>query len=252
MAQIPLTWGGTDADGQPLRWDTPGLRWDGFVPQPKPKHMPQLRVLLGFANAPDHSLDELASAVSQKLYGNALYDAPPTLVPPVTKAALDAAQSNFSDAVAAAAMGGPEDTADKNNKREIVIELLRKLAAWVQPRHLNDLANLLSSGFDAASTNRASAALDAPAITNIRNGNSGQLVLKVVPISNAKCYEVRCFHLSPEGTPGVPQSAGLFTDSRNMKVGSLTPGQNYQFQVRAIGGSTGVSDWSNPVSHMSL
>ncbi len=252
MAQIPITWDGTDANGQPLRWDTPGLRWNGFVPQPTPKRMSQLRVLLGFANAPDHSLDELASAVSQKLYGNALYDAPPTLVPPVTQAALDTAQTNFSEAVATAALGGPEDTADKNNKREILIGLLRQLAAHVQPHHGNDLANLLSSGFDAASTNRAATALTTPAILDIRNGTTGQLILKVAPIANAKCYEARCFHLSPEGTPGVPQSAGLYTDSRGMKVGGLTPGQNYQFQVRAIGGSTGSSDWSNPVSHRSL
>jgi hypothetical protein len=30
----------------------------------------------------------------------------------------------------------------------------------------------------------------------------------------------------------------------------LTPGQNYSVQARAIGGSTGHSDWSDPVSHM--
>lgn len=34
-----------------------------------------------------------------------------------------------------------------------------------------------------------------------------------------------------------------------MAINGLTPGENYQFQVRAIGGSTGYSD---PVSHMSL
>ena len=28
--------------------------------------------------------------------------------------------------------------------------------------------------------------------------------------------------------------------------------ENYTFQVRAIGGSSGYSDWSDPVSHMSM
>jgi len=37
-----------------------------------------------------------------------------------------------------------------------------------------------------------------------------------------------------------------------MPVGRLIPGGNYQFQVRAVGGSTGYSDWSDPVSHRCL
>jgi chitodextrinase len=51
--------------------------------------------------------------------------------------------------------------------------------------------------------------------------------------------------------PGAWQSAGLFTHSRSMTVAGLVPGTTYSFQVRAIGGSTGYSDWSNPVSRMS-
>jgi chitodextrinase len=35
-----------------------------------------------------------------------------------------------------------------------------------------------------------------------------------------------------------------------MSVNGLTPGTTYVFQVRAVGGSTGYSDWSNPVSRM--
>ncbi len=38
----------------------------------------------------------------------------------------------------------------------------------------------------------------------------------------------------------------------HMPVSGLTPGGMYLFQVRAVGGSTGYSDWSDPVSHMSL
>ena len=53
MPEIPLTWDGTDANGQPLRWDTPGLTWDGFLPQLEPaKPMPIIHVNLGFATDP--------------------------------------------------------------------------------------------------------------------------------------------------------------------------------------------------------
>ncbi len=37
-----------------------------------------------------------------------------------------------------------------------------------------------------------------------------------------------------------------------MAVSGLTPGGNYQFEARAIGGSTGQSYWSDAVSHTSM
>ena len=245
MAPSPVTWNGTDAQGNPLLWDS-GLTWDGFLPQPA-KRMPHLRVLLGFSGAPDHTLEETASAVLQKLYGNALYPSPP-----VTQAALQAALTAFSAAIAAAAQGGPTQTADKTSKRDLLIGLLRQLAAYVQDKCGNDLGNLLSSGFDAVSTTRTSTQLVAPTITDILNGMTGQLIVRVGTIANAKTYEVRYALIAPGGTPGPWQGGGLFTSSRSMPVGGLTPGGNYSFQVRAIGGSTGYSDWSDPVSHMSL
>lgn len=246
MAQIPITWDGTDAQGQPLRWDTPGLTWDGFLPQSSTR-MPQLRVLLGFASASDHSLEETAQSVLDNLYGNPLYPDPP-----VTEAALQAALSAFSAAIAAASTGGPQETADKNNKRDVLVGLLRQLAAHVQSKHNNNLADLLSSGFEAVSTNNASSPLEKPSIKDIINGNSGQLIVRVNRLKNARAYEVRYALLSPEGTPGPFVDGLLFTSSRAMPVNGLIPGGNYQFQVRAIGGSTGYSDWSDPVSHRSL
>ena len=40
-------------------------------------------------------------------------------------------------------------------------------------------------------------------------------------------------------------------DTRHGRDG-LIPGGTYNFRVRAVGGSTGYSEWSNPVGHMSL
>ncbi len=209
--------------------------------------MPQLRVLLGFAAAADHALEETAQAVLEHLYGNATY---PT--PPVLEAALQAALAAFSVAIAAAKMGGPAETADKNNKRDALIDLLRKLAGYVQLNHDNDLAKLLASGFEAVSTNKASVPLTAPTIKDILNGMTGQLLVRVGPIANAKGYEVRYALIGAGGAPGPWVDGGLFTSSRGMPVNGLNPGDNYQFQVRAVGGSTGYSDWSDAVSHRSL
>lgn len=86
----------------------------------------------------------------------------------------------------------------------------------------------------------------------IRIGMSGQLVLTVTPIKNTKANEFRYALAAPGQSQGPWQKGGLFTNSRNMPVKGLTPGQNYTFQARAIGGSTGHSDWSMPVGHMSM
>ena len=106
MAQIPLTWDGADSQGNALLWDSPNLTWNGFLPQ-STNRMPQLRVLLGFAGASDHSIEETAQSVLDYLYGNPAYPNPP-----VVEADLQAALSNFSVAIAAAATGGPQEKAD--------------------------------------------------------------------------------------------------------------------------------------------
>ena len=70
-------------------------------------------------------------------------------------------------------------------------------------------------------------------------------MLKVQSVDNAHSYEVR---YSVNGA--APQSGGVFTQARRILVAGLTPGTAYTLQVRAIGGSTGSSPWSEPVSHM--
>jgi hypothetical protein len=51
---------------------------------------------------------------------------------------------------------------------------------------------------------------------------------------------------------GNYQPAGVFTQARRMVLTNLIPGTTYTIQVRAVGGSTGHSDWSDPVSHMAM
>ncbi len=250
----PVTWNGTDAQGQPLRWDS-GLKWNGTVPDPPPDPSPPpkkmntriLHVALAFADGPDHAVEETATAVMDKLYGNTHY---PT--PPVTSVDLEAARDAFTSAVGAATNGGKEDTAHRDNTRADLVALLRVLAAFVEQKHGNDMEVLLGSGFDAISTNRASRPLDKPAIKKIKNGISTQLIVVGVSPKNSRALRLRYALLSETGTPGPWIDAGLFTDSRNMAVSPLIPGRSYIFQLCAIGGSTGCSDWSDPSSHMSL
>jgi hypothetical protein len=215
--------------------------------------MPQLRVLLGFTNSPDHAVVERTDAVLAGLYVSDLWNPlPAPLVFPVTQVELTAAGAAFSQAMADAEMGGPPDTAAKNNKRDALVALLRKLTSFVGDHHGNDLAKLLASGFEAVSTNHASVALAKPDIRDLVHGNTGQINVKVGPVANAKNYEVQYALIGPGGTPGPWVSAGLFGNSQSMQVSGLTPGAEYTFRVRAIGGSTGQSDWSDTRSHRSM
>ncbi len=213
--------------------------------------MAQLRVLLGFATAPDHTLEETTLAVLDSTKG--LYAHPEIYAtPPVAKADLAAAQKAFTDAIGALAQGGTQSTAAKDQARAALVTPLRQLALYVQQviqdNAAYDLAELLLSGFDAVSTNRAQTPLATPAITKIDNTGEGSLTLRVKPSPNARMYEVQ---KKADGEADY-SAAGMFASTRGMEVTGLTPGTRYTFRVRAMGGSTGQSDWSDPVSHRSL
>jgi len=167
--------------------------------------------------------------------------------PAVTIAALTATGTAFSDAVAAAVQGGKQLTAAKNAAREALLALLRQQAAYVQSMGNNDLTTLLSSGFQVIGNSSAPAPLDKPSVVAIENPASAQLLVRLTPIDNARAYEVRMSY-GPNGW----QAAGVFTQARRVILENLTPGTSYTVQARAVGGSTGYSDWSDPVSHMAL
>ena len=206
------------------------------------KIMSTIHVSLAFTQLPDAELDEFAAGVITNLTGNASF---PT--PAISLAALGTARTNFVNAMAAMAQGGTAATAAKNAARETLVGLLRQVALYVQGAADNDLTVLLSSGFAAASTNRTPSPLETPSIVKILNEASTQLVLRVTPITNAKAYETRY-----STTPGQWQSGGISTQARRIVIEGLTPGTTYTFSVRAVGGSTGFSDWSDPVSHMCM
>ena len=200
------------------------------------------KVSLSFAELSDTQLDNFAQGVIDALTGNATY---PT--PPVTLANLKAAVDDFTAKMAAAQTGGVSETAAKNNSRDILVGMLRKVATYVQLMCNDDPALLLTSGFQMQSTSRASTPLEKPQGLSLKNGGAGQLVARVDPVKNANMYEGRSKAVNGDWLPSV------FTgDSRRITFSGLSPGTNYTIEVRALGGSTGQSDWSDPSSHMAM
>ncbi len=172
--------------------------------------------------------------------------------PPIEGATVQAQLDQLVAAIADLPHGGATATAAKNNKREALVASLRDLANFVESKSRDDLEVLLSSGFTPLAVSRSQAPLPKPSITGVDNGHTTQLVVRVRALPNAKSYEVRFAAIGAGGVQGAWQPGGIFTSSRSMRVTGLVPGTNYVFQVRAIGGSTGVSDWSDPLSHMSM
>ena len=197
---------------------------------------------MGFAELPDTHLLAFAFNTTRQLTGNPAY---PTL--PVPLATLEALASAFQVTLAAAALGGMLQTAEKNEARAALLAAWRQTAAYVQTVAGADLAMLLSSGFVNVSTNRAQQPLTQPAIVVIKNQVSTELLVRLTPVANARSYELRVCT-----DPGAWQPAGLSTQARRIVLRELIPGTVYTVQARAVGGSTGYSDWSDPVSHRAM
>ena len=107
-----------------------------------------------------------------------------------------------------------------------------------------DLITLAGFG-SRASGHIAQSQLATPSIIAILNYMTTQLQLRVSPVPNAASYEVQYRIVG-----GVWISATPSSQARSIIVTGLTAGVLYEFRVRAIGGSTGCSDWSDTVSHM--
>jgi hypothetical protein len=200
----------------------------------------QFKVSYSFVSLPDTTIADFTDTIINALTGNAGF---PT--PTVPLATLATQKTDFLTKLAATAQGGTLATSAKNDAWGVLTGSLRQLAAYVQSLAGNDLTLLLSSGFQPVSTNRAQSPLDKPVVLRLDNGMTGQLIARLQPVTNARAYEGQI----KNGGNWLP--AGIFTQARRIELDGLTPGSTYTVQFRAIGGSTGQSDWSDPMSHIS-
>jgi hypothetical protein len=200
-----------------------------------------LRVSRDFMKAPANDLANTTDDVVDGLTGNPAFPTPPMLA-----ADLTALNTALRAAITAADAGGPQQTAAKSKAYAAVTDALRKDANYVEIQSDNDLETLLSSGYDVVSTNRAQAPLDQPLIMEISNLGTTQLLVRLQTVLNAKSYQAQ---LSTTAN-GPWQEEGIYTQARRIVLMSLTPGTIYFVRVRAIGGSTGYSEWSVPATLM--
>ena len=204
--------------------------------------MTTYRSSLAFTRLSDSPLNSFAENTVVKLTGNAGL---PTPTAPLT--AVTGAQQAFNLAITTAKNGGKQATAAKNARREELIALLRQNAAYVQSIAGEDLELLLTSGYEASSNSRNRIMLPPPVVELVDNPQSTKLGLRLSAVPTARAYEVRIKQGATEW-----QQVGIYTYSRPIIIENLTPGTIYTMQARAVGGTTGYSDWSDPVSHMAM
>jgi hypothetical protein len=203
--------------------------------------MQNIKVALGFTRLSDGDLSGFTSNVIKCMTGNSTFAKPPVALTDLSKL-----QATFDTAVAAAMDGGTALTVAKNAARDALLSALRKIAAYAQIVADGDMTVLLASGFSAVKTGRSQQTkLDSPLILGVENEGTTKLTVRLQPVNNARSYEVRAINGA-----ATPAASVISTQARRIVVGNLTPGTTYNLSARAIGGSEGFSEWSDPVSHM--
>lgn len=183
--------------------------------------------------------------------GNKAFPNPPVplvaAVPPDPDAPMDLTtrKARLDAAIAAAQGGGVLATSAKNAALQSAIDGLDANAYYVQQIARYDLTLFLTSGYQPASKNNSQSELDPPSVTGIDNGRPNELDVHLTPITNAVGYEVQT---STNGTDWT--TVKFSTQARTIALTGLTTGTTQQVRARALGGSTGQSLWSLPMTCM--
>lgn len=200
-----------------------------------------LKVALWFATYSNDQLNSFLILSLVCLKNNPLF---PNL--PIAYADLQTLVEKFQQRLAAAAGGGPQETAALEEARDAVIMALRQIAGYIQSLGLTNKSDVLSSGFDVIVPGKnPQTELDQPVFA-LDNTTPGQLRLELRAVTNAKAYQVESAIGSNPWT-----AVGIFPNTRNVIVPNTVAGTVYSVRVRAVGGSTQYSVWSATMSLMS-
>jgi hypothetical protein len=200
------------------------------------------RIVTGISKYADNDVVNLSLDVEDGLLNN-----PAFLNLPVKLTDVATARLTFVAAMTDARKLGTDRTRLKLAAKQALVDLLLKLAFYCQGEAIHNLDALLSTGFEVVNTNRTSGPLDTPAIIAILNNVSGQLTVRGQGVVNGRMYKVRTSTDGGKSWTEWPQ----FNGARLMVLAPTVPGTVYLVAFCALGGSTGQSAWSNPVSIMS-
>jgi len=201
------------------------------------------RINTAFTKGPDNEVCDVTLDVA-----DALTDHPVFIGPPFSAAQLTALLGTFSTTRTAARKLGKDRTLAKKIARQALVDALVADALYCQGLARHDLNTLLTSGYEVVSTNRSSGPLDTPQINTIDNSVSAQLLVRGGSVVNGRIYLLR---FSLDNGVTWTESATKYSSARRMLLTPTVPGKIYMIEICALGGSTGQSPWSSPMSIMS-
>ena len=150
--------------------------------------------------------------------------------------------------LAATITGGSVETAAKNTAFNTLANALNANANVVEIGAGLNLEKLLATGYLPASNNRSQSPLDDTAIVGLWNNGTGKVLLQLLRVLNARAYQVQT---SMDGGKTWVEACVPSTLPTRIALTGLLAGTTYAVQARAIGGSTGASDWCKSQSIMS-
>jgi len=169
--------------------------------------------------------------------------------PPVALADFKSAIDSFSVLVTDALDGGKKVISAKKKQREAVVKMVTLLGHYVEVACNDDVAAFNTSGFTVVSTVRTPAQpLSGAKISWVdRGANSGQVLVRIAPITGAVSYELRYGLVGTGGAPPATWTTLPLAGTKTVTLNNLTPGASYAFQVRGLG-QMGYFDWSDSVT----
>jgi hypothetical protein len=188
----------------------------------------------------DARLYSKANHIINKMDGNPHFeDVQPLLI------TLREATTIYSTSLAKTQSGSKEATAHKNQAREALIAVLKKIAARVQTISDGDRTLILSTGYDVNKKWSKVGPLSKPTNFRLQQGsNKGSIDLVCDPIAGASIYEVGY-------TEGIPTPNSLWmkqtSTRRKITIADLISGKQYTFRM-AGGGSHPSRIWSEVLS----
>jgi hypothetical protein len=172
--------------------------------------------------------------------------------PPVDMATLKSTLDGYNTLVVAALDGSKKVLVQRNHQGVVLIKILKELAHYAEVASKDDMTIFTTSGFQAISKVRTKAPSLSQSIRKFTQGPTGVLLVWLVSVAAALSYEIRW---APVVTGATPPAAPTWTSITAASthppttVSNLTPGTNYQFEVRVLS-KTGWSDWTGTVTRM--
>jgi hypothetical protein len=167
--------------------------------------------------------------------------------PPFNLMELKAKGDAYMNSISAAMDGGKMAIALRDELGDAMVDMLRKLANYVQAACEGDIDTFLSSGFLAAPTARTQTPPVTEFIRYIRPGpNTGTMLLSLLAQKDAFSYEIGWCIPNADGTAGTWETQPAATVRPASIVKNLTPGAAYMFRVRSVT-KAGHTDWSQPI-----